>query len=222
MPIRIQDYLNASLVLVGGSLINTDGERASFQQSMDAELVYSDGSSDQEISSPMAPLQALPIRRLEIRRDRVVVEVIPSRGSTITQEYPSTNLSVLARTATIAISSTEEIGDITAHGYNVELVYDQTSEPLAVTYVANRVFSTLPRIGGWEPSAGTAKIRFRDDSNRTWNVAIEPRFNDDNTRKIFFRLNLHFVGGPNLNDIGELFQLVIEKANEFVSVLDEG
>ena len=222
MPIEIQDYLNASLVLVGGNLINTDGERASFKHSMDAEIVYSDGSLDQDLSSPMVPVQAVPIRKLEISRDRVVVEVIPSRGSTIKQEYPSTDLSVLAKTATIAIRSTKEIGDITAHGYNVELVYDQTSEPLAVTYIANRVFATLPRIGGWEPSAGTANIRFRDESNRTWNVAIEPRFNDDSTRKIFFRLNLHFVGGPNVDDIGELFRLVLDKANEFVSVLDEG
>lgn len=222
MPIEIQDYLNANLVLVGGSLLNSDDERSSFRQSMDAEIVFSDGAFAHDLPSPLAPLQAVPARKLQISRHRVEVEVIPSMRSIIKQEYPSDDMSVLAKTATVAISSTREIGEITAHGYNIELVYDQTSEPRAVTYIANRVFAALPRIEGWRPTAGTAAIRFRDSTDNTWNVTIEPRLNEDTTRKVFFRLNLHFSGGPDPEDIGKSFRLVLDRAKEFVTVLDKG
>ena len=220
MPIEIQDYLSANLVLIGGSLLNSDNERSSFRQSMDAEIVFSDGTLPPDLPASLSSLQAVQTRKLQISRHRIEVEVIPSMRSIIKQEYPSEDMSILARTATFAIGSTREIGEITAHGYNIELVYDQTSEPRAVTYIANHVFAALPRVEGWRPTAGTAAIRFRDSTDNTWNVTIEPRFNDDNTRKIFFRLNLHFSGGPNPEDIDRCFRLVLDKAKEFVAVLD--
>ena len=214
MAIEIKDYISASLVLVGGKLLSTDHEAQSFGNAVDSEIVLATPFGGQE-SLP----HPVPIRQLKINRDRISIDVT-STSSSIKQEFPSGDLSALAHISAMAIDHTTTPSDVTAHGYNVELVYDQTSSRSSFSYIADRILGDFPSPLGWTVVGGSSQLRFHDRDERVWHVVLEPRFKADDTTKVFFSLNLHVVGAPKSSDIRSSLQLTMDMASLFVRTLD--
>ncbi len=209
MSIEVTDCLSASVVVVGVGLLGSEQELKSFSDSIPTEIV---------VENRLGPEGSLG-RRLQFNKDRILIEITPQRSS-IRQEYPSDDLSILAGVAGNAIKHTTNVQDIRAHGYNVDLVYAQNSAISASSYIAKRMFSTFPKNEAWKVIGGHAGLRFQSNDGRMWIADIEPRFRQDDTNKIYFRLNLHVQGRPDTDTIHDLLRRTRHEAEGFVARLD--
>ena len=207
MAVEIKDCLFAGILVAGGSLLNSDDEVQSFGRDYDADIILT------------APVDPQAKRQLRMDRHRIVIDVAPE-GSSIKQEFPSDDLSLLADVAAGAIRNTKSIGEIGAHGYNVALVYDQSAQAQSRSYIADRVLKDFPTPAGLVVVGGSSDFSCHDDAGRLWNVSIEPRFNRDDTSKVFLSLNLHLLGPPELENISSLLHLAVTTARDFVQKLD--
>ena len=179
MAVSEPETLNCNLVLLGMNLLNNPADFQSFQSAVETEVIGSD-------------VIELRLRQFNLQRDRISLQLTPSR-SVIQRDYPAKeDLDRLAEIASCSIACSSNRGELQAHGYNVEMVFDQDSEPTALNYLARKMFS--PSIyPQWTLSGGSCKLNFRDEKvdNRVWNVTLEPRHNDANTTKVFISLNMH-------------------------------
>lgn len=221
MAINIQDVVSANLVLVGIGLLNTPEELEDFREGIDATEIVS--RSSLALTGPLSD-NAETGRTFALERERIVLEISSSRSS-IERAYPlKGDLERLANVAGHAIAKTDLQGKSPrAFGFNLELVYDQTSEWPSVRYLAERLFSGVPPGNeGWQLFGGMGRLIFKD-GDKFWTVKLEPRFNEHDTTKILLSINLH-RNEQRLPDKGEIRDSLCEtwdQAHEFAVRLDK-
>ena len=221
MAVTVTDVLKANLVLVGVELLRGEEQFKVFRTIVDTEVTIAPGPGLLIGAPSDIPL---PGHILSLNRDRIVLELSPSR-STINRDYPSKEgWDRLAKVAWHAIA-TSDLTDqqLRAYGYNIELVYEQNSGLPALRYLGERLFqSALFSDIGWESMGGSGKLNFMDDEER-WQVLIEPRLNDAETTKIFLSLNLHKQEQtlPTEENIQDSLKKIEEQAQRFINLLDK-
>ena len=139
MPVKIQDVLNANLVLLGVGLLNEQEEFNAFRQAVDTEVTSSSAGLIGSISV-LQPNIMEPERTITLNRDRISLSLSSIR-STIAHDYPSPqSIHRLAEVAAQAIASTD-FGNrqLQAKGYNLALVYEPDSGSPALKYIADRL-----------------------------------------------------------------------------------
>ena len=220
MAVTMTDVLKANFVLVGFGLLNTQNELTAFQKAANADVVPA-GSS--VIVGP--PTNAAESGRLlSINRDRITLELFPSR-SVITRDYPlEQDLDRLAEVADYAVTNTGSgVQQLRAFGYNIEMVYDQDSEQTAYRYISERLFSgDILGEKGWHLAGGAATLIFEEDTKR-WSIKFEPRFRDFAATKVFLGLNLHIAEQPmpSREEINSSLREAWRCAHDFVNRMDE-
>ena len=220
MAVTEWEVLKANLVLAGIELLRTQNEITAFQTVVNADVATA--ASGVIIGSPTSVAEAG--RLLSLHKDRIGLELFPSR-SVITRAYPiEQDLDRLAEVADHAVTNTA-LGDQQprAFGYNIEGVYDQDSGQPAFGYIAARLFSgdILSDVGG-QLTGGAGKLIFEEDAER-WSIKFEPRFNDFAATKIFFGLNLHRAEDriPSGKEINSSLQEAWARAESFARRMDE-
>jgi hypothetical protein len=110
-----------------------------------------------------------------------------------------------------------------AFGYNMEMVFDQTSNENAFRYIGRRLFGNNPSGEAmWDFEGGAGRLVFSDSTGkRSFN--IEPRFGDENTSRIFLSVNLHKNEStlPLQTEIAESLETLRADAIGFMNRLDE-
>ena len=215
MAVTIEDILQANLVLLGVSLINTPDKSAIFRKVVSTEVTTAEAGLGTEVVN----------RTHALNRDRITITGSPDR-SAIVREYPTeSDLERLAQVAAMAIENTDFDGqELRAFGYNIELVYEPDSKELAIQYLSHRLFiPTLLQEGGWRLFGGAGRLVFEKDG-RIWQARLEPRFNDQTTSKVFVSLNLHRsetgLTFPTEAEIRDSLKLLWEEAHSLVHQLD--
>ena len=221
MAVEVQDVLKANIVLLGVELLTSGPEELdAFRDAVDTEVGI---APNLVLGGPLPNIEASGT--LTLNRDRIVVEISPSR-STIAREYPSfEDLGRLAEVAGYAIAETD-LGDRRprAFGYNIELVYDQDSGLPAVRYLADRLFAAeISSNEGWQLIGGAGRLVFEDENGKPRNITIEPRFDDRAPTKISMILNVHENEQrlPAEDEIKNSLEETWRQAHEFVNRLDE-
>ena len=222
MAVEFQDVLYADLVLAGVQLLNSTERFKEFATSVQTDI---------ETALP-PPLSLDPndlgiTQLVRLPRDRIIIQASASR-STVKREYPSDDrdLDRLAEVATCAISHTElDVAgqELQAFGFNVAMVYNQTSGMTATRYLAKRLFpSDLLEDSGMVLEGGGGKLHLWH-SDRRWVVSIEPRLNDPNESRVFISINMHRDEQtiPDQYDITDSLKSVWEQARNIASLLDK-
>lgn len=220
MAIKLEDVLNANLVLVGVELLNDQGKFEQFRNEFAPDLRFEGGLITNGLTGVTEQS-----RTLILSRDRIQFTLHASR-STINREYPEeTGLAKLARSAALAINFTDvAVGSLQAFGYNMELVFDQDSMQSARQYIGSRLFNRLPVANpGWDCVGGTGRMIFSDGADQ-WTISAEPRYGDDRTSRLFLSVNLHKHEQrfPSEDEILTSLEKIQCETLAFMSFLDEG
>lgn len=219
MPVEVRDVLKINIVLVGFGLLNNAEDVRAFSNAVKSDVVPTAEGLVFGFSNSPAGLG----RKLALQRDRISIDLTPDRTA-IEREFPAeSDLDRLAEIYEQAVKNTKSKRDLRAHGYNLELVFDQTSGLSSLRYLGDRLFgSTNVALEDWVLAGGSGKLVFDSPAGR-WTVLIEPRLNDENSKRVFLNLNLHKADSqlPELNEVRRTFTEVWEKAHYFVKHLDK-
>ena len=214
MAVQIVDLLAVEFVLVGVEILNSNQAIAEFGETIDELAVTTIRQSDGSIG---------PAKRLRIDKPRIYVDLSPERTK-VRQEYPSDDvLPFLHQTiSSLFEQSSTPLSTARAHGYNVELTYDQDSSFPAFSYISAKLFNQTAAVEGWSLIGGSGAIRFQSRDGTLRNVTIEPRFRDESSQRVFLSLNLHVDGSnvPALNEIVGRLAQSIDEARAFIEALD--
>ena len=219
MTAEVQDVVKANLVLVGLRLLSEQEELNAFRHAVSTDVQIAGAGLIANILSGVTE----PGRILTLERDRITLELSPSR-STINRDYPlRKHLDRLAEVAWQAIDTSFGRPQPSAFGFNVELVFEQDSGEPAFGYLSRRLFDVGP-LGdeGWRFVGGAGRLVFNDSGNR-WTINLEPRFNDDTESRVFLGVNVHMSEQPLPDQAGlaTSFEGVWDGIHEFVERLDK-
>ena len=220
MAVTTPEVVKASIVLAGLRLLNAPEEFEAFRGVIATDVQISGAGLATNIQSGITEPQVA----LTLNRDRITLELSPSR-SAINRDYPlREDLPRLAEVAGQAISNTsEEEQELRAFGFNIELVFDQDSDIPAFGYLSRRLFD-VDGLGseGWQFIGGAGKLIF-NDGGRRWTIGLEPRFGDETESRVFLSINLHKAGQtlPVEDEIRDSLEEVWDKVHDFVQRLDE-
>ncbi len=219
MAATVRDVLKVNIVLVGIGLLRQPQEVKEFQESVGTEMTTSTAG----VVFGTAQAAPEPSVTHALNRDRITLELSPSR-STVNREYPLLeDLARMAEVAGLAISRTD-IGESRprAYGYNIELVFDQTSGKPAIEYLSDRLFrKDLAASMGWQPQGGAARLFFHDQESR-WSLSLEPRFQDEGSGRVFVSANRHYENPrlPDGDEIQQALNTLWDQAHQFIQQLD--
>ena len=227
MALPVENVLQANLTLVGVKLVNTPDERLAFRKAVDTEVATSE--------TGLVGSDEIVERTHVLSRDRIVVtsniavtsNVVVTGNvdrTVIAREYPEKiDLERLAQVALMAIVNTN-LGEqkLVAVGYNIELICESDSKDLAFQYLADHLFAS--HIHEESPLTGGAGRLFFEKSGHRWQARLEPRFNDENTTKIFVSLNMQRTGFspslPTKNEVKESLKLIWDEVHNLLSRLE--
>ena len=220
MAYTIQDVAKVDVVLVGVRLLGTPRELEEFRRTLDTDVQVTGTGLVANVNTGVTE----PGHSLALNRDRITLELSRSRSS-IAREYPNgkTDLLRLAKVIWHAIDESEiEDQQLRAYGFNIEIVFNQSSETPAFGYLSERLFDADP-LGneGWRLVGGAGRLIFQDGVRR-WTVNMEPRFNNEEESRVFLGVNLH-MNERNLPNETELITLLDElwdESHDFVERLD--
>ena len=184
------NVLSINLVLVGVDLLAELESFEGFRRQVDPDLEIEFG-----LSTEMPSGVTTTTRRVNLNRERIVLELSPSRSS-ITREFPAdrNELTKLTTTAQSAIEGSGLPPAPSAFGFNIELVYDQDSGQPADRYLGSRLFGAS-QLGKqeWTLAGGTGNIVFTDeDGLRRWTVNVRPRSANPPNTRVALSVNLHY------------------------------
>lgn len=220
MAVTTVEVVKANLVLVGLRLLSAPEEFEDFRRAVGTDVQIAGAGLATNIQSGIAE----PQFALALNRDRITLELSPSR-SAVNRDYPSRrDLSKLAEIAGQAISSTSvEEQELRAFGFNIELVFDQEPETPAFSYLSKRLFD-VDALGseGWRFTGGSGKLIF-DDGERRWTIALEPRFSDEIESRVFLSVNLHNAARklPTECDLRKYLEDLWDETHRFIQRLDK-
>lgn len=187
MPAALRNVVSANLVLVGVGLLNEPDEIDRFRSALDTDLRLEAG-----LVTNIPTGLTEPSRTLTLNRERITLSLSSARSS-IAREYPEqSDLAHLAQIAALAIDSTNLVGRVPqAFGYNIEMVFDQSSGQPAIRYIGERLFDqqSFGKVG-WSLSGGTGQLIFTGDGCQ-WTITIRPQPGDAATPRVLLALNLH-------------------------------
>ena len=193
MSVRLEDVLQVNFVLVGIRLLNTPDERAAFNRIIDTEVSEAPGVGELTFNAPEGTPIDLAPKTLTLNRDRISLTLLPDR-STISRDYPlkKDDLERLGDVAKYAIDrSNLEAQQLRAFGFNIDVVYELTTEETAIQFIGNRMFApNLFQEAGYGFVGGQCRL-YLIRNGQPWNITIEPRRGDLSTNKVFVSLNLH-------------------------------
>lgn len=216
MAINDEEYLRISLVLLNVSLIQQDADVERFRSLVKAEV-----SSVAGMTARLGLDVPVEIRRLSIDRERITIESTNDR-TTLTRDYPEMrDIARFAELAQHAISVATSVSEMRGVGYNVELMYDQSSGSSAAVYLGRRLFKGFSQEGGWTLAGGHGTASFIDGED-TWNCQVEPRLQEADTTKVFLAVNRHRRESnlPSAGEIEQRLQGAWNRAREFALRLD--
>ena len=219
MAANIQDVVRANLVLVGCRLLGQPEEFDEFRQAIKADVQMAQAGLIANIASGMAE----PGQTLALQRDRITIELSPSR-SIISREYPSRDdLRRLAEVSAQAISHTSlEGSQPRAFGFNIDIVFEQDSEETAFAYLSRQLFGA-ESLGNedWQLVGAAGRLIF-DDNGRHWTINLEPRFHEEHEKRVFLSGNLHLSDRPlpNEDEIVSYLEEAWDETHQFVRHLD--
>lgn len=213
MNIKLQDILKVNIVFNGVELLDTPTGVKGFEGFIGSEIVMNQGTAFS--ANPRGSIAA-KTRTFTIQKDRIYVDC-SQINSIIQRDYPAQeDLSRLAEVVDCAISHTTQTKKPTNFGFNLDLVFLQSSGQTASKYIADRILSPAllennKIVGGF---GGFTTV---DEDGKRWTIKIEPRFNEPTTPKIFLSLNLHFNESrfPGKNDVHSYLDEVWRKALKF-------
>ena len=220
MAVTIEDIVKVNLVLVGLRLLSTPEDVEAFRRAIGTDVQLAGAGLATNIQSGITE----PQFSLSLNKDRITLELSPSR-STISRDYPSReNLPRLAKIAGQAINNSS-IADqqLLAFGVNIDLVFDQDPDIPAFAYLSRRLFDVEALGGeGWQFVGGAGKVIFGDGARR-WTIALEPRFSDETESRVFLSANLHMAEQnlPTESEIEYSLNEIWDEVHEFVQRLDE-
>ncbi len=221
MTVEIQDVLNANVVLLGIGLLNTPKELEDFQNSINAEVRSAAGA----VVLGLQDVSLEAGRKFDLPRERVSLESSSAR-TTIQREYPAkADLKRLSDIVCCALKHTDTQGQSPqAFGYNIELVYNQTSGQSAIQYLGQRLFDRVALVNGDMELAGGLGQILLDSPTGRWTVRVEPRFGEESATRVFMAVNYHRQEHriPDVDEISRDLQEIWEKANSFATRLDQG
>jgi hypothetical protein len=223
MTVEFQDVLKVDLVLVGIDLLNDPAEINTFADSVrtDVDLAVPVLAPVTTPDGSMADLG----RVIRLNRDRIVLRSLGDR-TIIGREFPSGlgDLARLSEVASHAINHTDLVEQtLRAHGYNIDLVYGQTSGLTATQYLAERLFPSKPLAGeGMQLVGGGGKIDLQGDDRIRWRVTVEPRHNNETETRVYLSVNMHVVGQmlPDEGGIAASLKTLWNQARNFALLLD--
>ena len=220
MSAEIQDVVKINVVFVGIGLLNTPAEFDAFSKAVDADVQISAAG----LLLGVPPIVPEPGRKLEIPRERITLDVSTVR-SAIEREYPSEgDVSRLAEVAGCAVQNTApQERPPAAFGYNIEIIFNQTSGFPSLRYLGDRLFHQRDfGTDDWNLVGGTGRLIF-DSVDGRWTIHVEPRYNSDETHQVFVSLNLHKAEQrlPNADEIRQSFSNVWNGAHTFITRFDE-
>ena len=188
MSVTVQDVLMVNVILPEFELLRTQEEVVSCSEAIGAEIVHEEG-----LASRGSALVPVARRTMKIPKNRLAFETSPLR-TVIEREYPVTidDVTSISHLASQVLGITNLGDDVpSAFGFNIHLVYDQSSGENAAHYLGRRIFASADDLGGqWNLSGGFGKMIF-EEGTRRWVVTLEPRFNANDTTKVFLETNLH-------------------------------
>ena len=215
MAVKAIDLIAAEFVIVGVELLNSTQSIERFGNTFyefrwttvtQAQNGFGDG------------------RRISLDRDRIYVDVTPSR-SRVRQEYTSQEkFPDLAKLVYRAIEFTDNPpSTVEAYGFNLEMSYELEPTASAFSYIGKKAFSGLPTIDNWNLVGGLAVVRFSDNDGVVRNIQIEPRFRNDTFHRFYLSLNLHFEHRriPLVNEIEAGLFHAFGDAKKFIFALEE-
>ena len=188
MPPAVSDVLKANVVFVGIELLNSQESVDKFQTFVGSEVVREGllvGGGP-----GITPSQGHIFR---LHRDRIFLQCSSVR-SIVEREYPARqDLTRLTDVTHCAIQNTDMTDQsLAAFGFNIDMVFDQSSGKTALKYLADRLFSTrIHEFNDWPLIGGSGKLVFEEGANQ-WTVTAEPRFGDEKTTKVYLGINSHF------------------------------
>ena len=199
MAIKVQDVVKANMVVVGLHLLSKPDELDVFKRPVSTDVQVAGTGIIANVSQGVTEQG----RILTLDRDRITLELSPSR-STINRDYPvREDLPRLAEVAWQAIASSSMAGrQPRAFGFNIEMIFDQDSGTPAFEYLSRRLFGEQPlESQGWQFVGGAGSLIF-DDGGRRWTLKLEPRFNDQTESRVFLGVNLHMAGQSLPDEVG--------------------
>ncbi len=220
MNVQEFDVLNVNVVLVGLGLLNSPDELEAFQSSIDAEVRSVAGPLVVGVST--ASLETG--RRYELPRERVSLDSSSGR-TTVQREYPTKDdLERLSKIVSCAIEHTDlQNPSPRAFGFNIELVYDQTSGNSAIQYLGERLFGGQDLgVEDMELVGGSGRMVLDSPAGR-WAVQVEPRFGDEQSSRVFMSVNYHKQEQriPKLDEIRQHLHEIWEMAKSFAAQIDQ-
>ena len=169
MAVKIQDVVRANLVLLGLRLINTPNELQAFKSAVGTDVQVAGASLVANIPTGVTE----PGRVLTLNRDRITLDLSPSRAA-INRDYPERgDLRRLAEVAWQAINTSSDASvQPQAFGFNIELIFDQDSGTNAFGYLSGRLFD-VEHLGitGWQfvvARAGLSLMTVDDAGRLIW------------------------------------------------------
>ena len=208
------------MVLIGLHLLNAPEQIEAFRLATGSDVQVAVAGLIANIQTGIPE----PGLTLTLSRDRISLDVSPTR-SAISRDYPSRDeLGKLAEVAWKAIDNTSIEGQqLRAFGFNFDLIFHQCSSDSAIGYLSRRLFDVEPLgSAGWQFVGGAGRLIF-DDSGRRWTIRLEPRFNADTESRVFLSTNVHMVNHelPTANEIRESLEEIWDEIHDFVKRLDE-
>lgn len=223
MAIIVQDVLKANLVLAGVRLLGSPKEQSRFDKQAGTEVLKASASIPLDLPLLTGPQELELAQKFRLDRDRIELEVVGNQ-TLIGMEYPSKDtLDRLAEIAVLAIRSSS-IADhnLSAVGFNLEIVYTQDSGLSAYEFLTKRVFApNLFQAAGYQIRGGAAKLLLTR-GEEIWNITLEPRFNNPEENRLFASFNLHQNTSrlPKPDTIKRTLEIVWDQAHLILSQFD--
>ena len=221
MAVTTPEVIKVNFVLVGLRLLGAPEDIESFRRASGTDVQISGAGLAANVQSGITE----PQFALAMHRDRITLELSPSR-SAINRDYPlREDLPRLAEVSDLALRNTS-VGEqkLRAFGFNIELVFDQDPDIPAFSYLAGRLFD-VSALGseGWQFIGGAGKLIFHDGERR-WTIGLEPRFGDEAESRVFLSVNLHRAENdpPIESEIRDSLEEIWDEVHNFVQRLDEG
>ena len=219
MSTEVQDILKVNIVFVGVQLLKNPEKVKAFSDAIGTEAIVSETG----LVLGLSPKGPEPGLRLSLHRERITIDNIGDR-TVIEREYPDhDDLPRLTEVAGFALNHSDLVGQATTtYGYNIEMVYDQLSQTPSFQYLGERLFGKSDfNVGDWRFIGGAGWLAF-DSEDGSWQIKLEPRFNDMETSKVFMSLNMHKAEQrvPSTADFQNDLGRVWNQAHDFVQCLD--
>ena len=217
----VRDVLRANIVLVGLGLLRDTESITAFSDAVDSDVILDDAGLIIGVPGGNAHSR----ESSEFHRERISVKLLPDR-TVFEREFPTrSSFNHLAEVLDKATeSSIRQQGALRAYGYNLELVYDQTSGAPSLRYLGDRLFGQTAFVpADWSLVGATGRLFFDSPSGR-WTIQFEPRFNDPNSTRVFMSINLHKeeTSLPDANGVRQDFESVWDQAYDIVATFDGG